>query len=54
MLEALQVVLDGKARLEELLGRVDHGHLRYQVMAHGLQLLLDGVVPLLGRHHECN
>ena len=55
MLEALQaVVLDGKARLEELLGRVDHGHLRYQVLAHRLQLLLDGVVPLLGRHHECN
>ena len=55
MLEALQaVVLDGKARLAELLGHVDLGHLRYQVLAHGLQLLLDGVVPLLGRHHEGN
>jgi hypothetical protein len=55
MLEALQaVVLDGKARLEELLGRVDLGQLPYQVLAHRLQLLLDGVVPLLGRHHECN
>ena len=55
VLEAIQaVVLDEEARLVELLGRVDLLHLRFQVVAHGLQLLLDVIMPCLGRHHEGN
>ena len=55
VLEAMQaVVLDEEARLVELLGRVDLLHLRQQVVAHGLQLLLDVIMPCLGRHHEGN
>ena len=55
MLEARQtVVLDEEARLVELLGRDDLLHLRQQVVAHGLQLLLDVIMPCLGRHHEGN
>ena len=55
VLEAMQaVVLDEEARLVELLGRVDLLHLRQQSLAHGLQLLLDLIMPCLGRHHEGN
>ena len=55
VLEAIQaVVLDEEARLVELLGRVDLLHLRQQSLAHGLQLLLDLIMPCLGRHHEGN
>ena len=54
-LEAIQaIVLDEAARLAELLGRVDLLHLRQQGLAHGLQLLLDIIMPCLGRHHEGN
>ena len=55
VLEAMKaVVLDEEARVVELLGRVDLLHLRRQVVAHGLQLLLDLIMPCLCRHHEGN
>ena len=53
VLEALHAVIpDEGARLLELLDRIDAGQVRLQGMADGLQLLLDVVVPRLGRGIE--